>query len=214
MINEVIKNLSNELNIRYGVLFNVCELLKIDIHKFKDEYDLLEELEYLQEKLFNKEIEVGVNTWNKSDIKSYFNTLDEIDLLDLNFTLETEEGLIISPTEYSDVFEVAKWNNYLKEYIPLGKIECDSYNLLEIITESFYRCNLELDGVYIFNLDLRTWISLINEFKEININKKLDKFINQLFEQFTGYLSMDYVNKELLLDKGYYKEMLQYYNLK
>lgn len=214
MINEVIKNLANDLNIRYGVLFKACELLKMDINKFKDEYDLLDELEYLQEKLFNKEIEIGVNTCNKNDIKSYFNTLDEIDLLDLNFTLKTEEGLIVSPTEYSDVFEVAKWNDYLKEYIPLGKIECDSYNLLEIITESFYRCNLVLNGCYIFNLDLRTWISLISEFKEIDINKKLDKFITHLFTESQGYLSMDYVNKELLLDKGYYKEMLQYYNLK
>lgn len=214
MINEVIKNLSNELNIRYGVLFNACELLEIDIHKFKDEYDLLDELEYLQEKLFNKEVEIGVNTWNKSDIKSFFNNLDEIDLLDLNFTLKTEEGLIVSPTEYSDVFEVNKWHNYLKEYIPLGKIECDCYNLLEIITESFFRCNLVLDGWYNFNLDLRTWISLISEFKEIDINKKLDKFINQLFTQSNGYISMDYVNKELLLDKDYYTEMLQYYNIK
>lgn len=214
MINEVIKNLANDLNIRYGVLFNACNLLKIDIHKLRDEYDLLDELEYLQEKLFNKEVEIGVNTWNKSDIKSYFNTLDEMDLLDLNFTLKTEEGLIVSPTEYSDVFEVAKWNDYLKEYIPLGKIECDSYNLLEIITESFYRCNLVLNGCYIFNLDVRTWISLISEFKEIDINKKLDKFITHLFTESQGYLSMDYVNKELLLDKGYYKEMLQYYNLK
>ena len=214
MINEVIKELANDLNIRYGVLFNACELLKIDIHKFKDEYDLLDELEYLQEKLFNKEIEVSVNTCNKNDIKSFFNNLDEIDLLFLNFTLKTEEGLIVSPTEYSDVFEVNKWHDYLKEYIPIGKIECDPYNLLEIITESFYRCNLELDGWHMFNLDLRTWISLINEFKEIDINKKLDKFINQLFTQFNGYISMDYLNKELLLDKDYYTEMLQYYNLK
>lgn len=214
MINEIIKEVANDLNIRYGVLFNACELLKMDINKFKDEYDLIEELEYLQEKLFNKEIKVEVNTWNKSDIKSYFNTLDEMDLLDLNFNLKTEKGLIISPTEYSDVFEVAKWNDYLKEYIPLGKIECDSYNLLEIITESFYRCNLELDGCYIFNLDLRTWISLINEFKEIDINKKLDKFINQLFINSNGYIGMDYINEELSLGKGCYTEMLQYYNLK
>ena len=214
MINEVIKNLANDLNIRYGVLFNACELLKIDIHKLRDEYDLLDELEYLQEKLFNKEVEIGVNTWNKSDIKSFFNNLDEIDLLDLNFTLKTEEGLIVSPTEYSDVFEVSKWHDYLKEYIPIGKIECDCYNLLEIITEPFFRCNLVLDGYYMFNLDVRTWISLISEFKEIDINKKLDKFINNLFSECNGYISLNYVNKELLLNKGYYTEMLQYYNLK
>ena len=31
MINEVIKNLANDLNIKYSVLFNACELLEIDI---------------------------------------------------------------------------------------------------------------------------------------------------------------------------------------
>lgn len=214
MTNKIIKELANDLNITYEVLFNACNLLKIDINKFKDEYDLLEELEYKQEELLNKEVDIKVDTWNEYDIKCFFNNLDEMDLLDLNFTLKTEGGLITSPTEYSDVFELYKWNDYSKEYNYLGKIECDCYNLLEIIKSQFCKYNLVLDGWHIFNLDLRTWISLISEFKQIDINKKLDKFINQVFINFGGLISMNSLNEKLLLDKEYYIKMLRYYNLK
>lgn len=214
MIKEVIIDLSNDLDITPYTLIRACKLLEIDINKFGDEYDLLEELEYKQEELFNREINVSVNTWNKYDIECFLNNLDEMDVLDLNFTLETEKGLIVSPTEYSDVFEIEKWNNYHKEYIYLGKINCDCYNLLEILTESVFRCNLVLEGCYIINLDLRTWISLISEFKEVDINKKLDKFINQLFINFSGRITSDYLNEEILYNKRYYTEMLQYYKLK
>lgn len=211
MTNKIIKELANDLNIRLKVLNKACELLKIDINKFKDEYDLLEELEYLQEELFNGEISISVDTWNKYDIECFFNNLDEMDLLDLDFTLKTEEGLITSPTEYTDVFEIEKWNDYSKEYNYLGKIECDCYNLLEIIKSPFYKYNLVLDGCYIINLDLRTWISFIYELNNIDINKKLERYINQLFIDFHGYLGIDYFNEEISLNKGYYKEFLKLY---
>lgn len=211
MTNKIIIELANDLNITNEVLIRACELLNIDITKFKDEYDLLEELEYLQEELLNNEVSIKVDTWNKYDIKCFFNNLDEMDLLDLNFRLKTEEGLITSPTGYSDVFEIEKWNDYYKEYNYLGKIECNCYNLLEIIKSPFYKYNLVLDGCYIINLDLRTWISLIYELKEIDINNKLERYINQLFIDFHGDIGIDYFNEEIAVGKGYYKEFLKIY---
>ena len=199
---KIIKKISNELNISPDEVIRACSLLHININLFDNSNDLLDKLKDKQEMLVNTFLYIRLNISDKPKIRNILSNLEELELLDLDMSLWLGEGLRVTDTVYSDVFECYNYNDYL------GNINCDCDKLLNIIKSPSNSYNLELSGYYEIYLDLGTWLSLVCASGSGDVTYDLEEFINQIFIDNDGLIDIDRFNEEDIVIGGYYYNKL------
>lgn len=205
MINKIIIDVAKELNISPDDLIRACKLLNININSFDNFNNLLDELIDKQEILVNTFLHIRLNTRNEPKIRNILSNLDELELLDLDMYLRCGEGLRVTDTYYSDIFECYHYNDYL------GNIKCDCDKLLNIIKSPSNSYNLKLSGYYEVYLDLGTWLSLVCASGSGDVTYYLEEFINQIFIDNDGLIDIDRFNEEdIMIDGYYYNKFLDY----